>query len=102
LSIELFNILSILSIFLLYQAATQRELIIGKTGRNGQHYNWLFLPVLPLMMQLESAALQYALEQISERKRYVFLAKALNKIGFDTLGVGIAKSSNAHFLFSLF
>jgi RNA polymerase sigma factor (sigma-70 family) len=44
------------------------------------------LDELPMMMQLESEALQYALEQIGERERYVFLARALDGISFDTLG----------------
>lgn len=44
------------------------------------------LAELPLMMQLESAALQYALEQISERERYVFFARVLDGISFDMLG----------------
>ncbi|WP_148509881.1 sigma-70 family RNA polymerase sigma factor [Hungatella hathewayi] len=44
------------------------------------------LDEMPLMMQLESAALQYALEQISERERYVFLARALDGTGFEELG----------------
>lgn len=47
---------------------------------------------LPLLMQLESNALKSALEQLSERERYVFLVRALDEAGFEelavTLGIG--------------
>lgn len=47
---------------------------------------------LPLLMQLESNALKSALEQLSKRERYVFLARALDEADFEelavTLGIG--------------
>lgn len=44
------------------------------------------LEQLPMMMQLESAALQSALGQISERERYVFLSRILEGLSFEELG----------------
>lgn len=66
---------------------TRYELLVE--DNTYQTEGWMekdMLDELPLMMQLESAALQYALEQISERERYVFLARTLDGISFDTLG----------------
>ena len=44
------------------------------------------LDELPLLIQLENVALQCALEQISERERYVFMARVLDGISFEELG----------------
>uniref|UniRef100_UPI0035224B25 sigma-70 family RNA polymerase sigma factor n=1 Tax=Enterocloster clostridioformis TaxID=1531 RepID=UPI0035224B25 len=44
------------------------------------------LDELPLMIQMENVALQCALEQISERERYVFMARVLDGISFEELG----------------
>lgn len=44
------------------------------------------LKELPLLMQLESNALTYALNHISEREKYVFLARVLYDISFEELG----------------
>lgn len=46
------------------------------------------LDELPLLIQLENVALQCALEQISERERYVFMARVLDGISFEELGLG--------------
>ena len=43
------------------------------------------LDELPLMIQMENVALQCALEQISERERYVFMARVLDGISFEEL-----------------
>lgn len=40
---------------------------------------------LPLSMQLESNALLYALKEINERDRYVFLARVLDGKSFESL-----------------
>ena len=45
------------------------------------------LDELPLLIQMENVALQCALEQISERERYVFMARVLDGISFEELGV---------------
>ena len=44
------------------------------------------LDELPLLIQMENVALQCALEQISERERYVFMARVLDGISFEELG----------------
>ncbi|RFZ77583.1 sigma-70 family RNA polymerase sigma factor [Lacrimispora amygdalina] len=66
---------------------TRYELLVeDDTYQAGGWMEKDILDELPLMLQLESAALQYALEQISERERYVFLARGLYGISFNTLG----------------
>lgn len=42
---------------------------------------------LPLFMQMECDVLKSALEQLSERERYVFLARALDEADFEELAV---------------
>ena len=44
------------------------------------------LDELPLLIHLENVALQCALEQISERERYVFMSRVLDGISFEELG----------------
>ena len=40
---------------------------------------------LPVLMQLEDSALLCALKELSERERYIFLARALDGQGFEVL-----------------
>ncbi len=40
---------------------------------------------MPLFMQLESNALLYALKEINERERHVFLARVLDEKSFESL-----------------
>ena len=40
---------------------------------------------LPVLMQLEDSALLCALKELSERERYIFLARALDGKGFEVL-----------------
>lgn len=40
---------------------------------------------LPILMQLEDSALLYALKEISERERYIFLERVLDGKSFETL-----------------
>ena len=40
---------------------------------------------LPILMQLEDSALLHALKELSERERYIFLARALDRKSFDVL-----------------
>lgn len=47
------------------------------------------LSELPLFMQLERDSLKDALEQISERERYVFLAHVLEEASFEELAVAL-------------
>lgn len=47
---------------------------------------------LPLWEKIESGALLYALKQLDERERYVFLARALDKRPFDVIGVQLGLS----------
>ena len=47
---------------------------------------------LPLWENIESGALLYALKQIDERERYVFLARVLDKRPFDVIGVQLGLS----------
>lgn len=47
---------------------------------------------LPLWEQIESSALLYALKQLDERERYVFLARVLDKRPFDIIGVQLGLS----------
>lgn len=66
---------------------TRFELLVeDDTYQFGRQEVTDLLNELPLMLQLESASLQYALEQISKRERYVFLARVLENIGFEELG----------------
>lgn len=44
---------------------------------------------LPLFMQLENDTLKDALEQISEREQYVFLAHVLEEASFEELAVAL-------------
>jgi len=68
----------------------QRDYVIKKNQRI--RYEFLMeddtdiLDELPLMIQMENVALQCALEQISERERYVFMARMLDGISFEELG----------------
>lgn len=39
----------------------------------------------PILMQLEDSALLHALKELSERERYIFLARALDGKSFDVL-----------------
>ena len=41
---------------------------------------------------IESSALLYALKQLDERERYVFLARVLDKRPFDVIGVQLGLS----------
>lgn len=41
---------------------------------------------LPVLMQLEDSALLLALKELSERERYIFLARTLDGTGFEELG----------------
>lgn len=66
---------------------TRFELLVeDDTYRFGCQEETDLLNELPLMLQLESASLQYALEQINERERYVSLARVLDGTGFEELG----------------
>ena len=47
---------------------------------------------LPLWENIESGALLYALKQLDERERYVFLAHVLDKRPFDVTGVQLGLS----------
>ena len=47
---------------------------------------------LPLWEKIESSALLYALKQLDERERYVFLAHVLDKRPFDVIGVQLGLS----------
>ena len=47
---------------------------------------------LPLWENIESGALLYALKQLDERERYVFLARVLDKRPFDVIGVQLGLS----------
>ena len=47
---------------------------------------------LPLWENIESGALLYALKQLDERERYVFLAHVLDKRPFDVIGVQLGMS----------
>ena len=47
---------------------------------------------LPLWENIESGALLYALKQLDERVRYVFLAHVLDKRPFDVIGVQLGLS----------
>ena len=47
---------------------------------------------LPLWEKIESGALLYALKQLDERERYVFLARVLDKRPFDVIGVKLGLS----------
>ena len=47
---------------------------------------------LPLWENIESGALLYALKQLDERERYVFLAHVLDKRLFDVIGVQLGLS----------
>lgn len=47
---------------------------------------------LPLWEKIESSALLYALKQLDERERYVFLARVLDKRPFDMIGVQLGLS----------
>ena len=47
---------------------------------------------LPLWEKIESGALLYALKQLDERERYVFLARVLDKRPFDVIGVQLGLS----------
>ncbi len=47
---------------------------------------------LPLWENIESGALLYALKQLDERERYVFLAHVLDKRPFDVIGVQLGLS----------
>ena len=47
---------------------------------------------LPLWEKIESSALLYALKQLDERERYVFLARVLDKHPFDVIGVQLGLS----------
>ena len=40
---------------------------------------------LPVLMQLEDSALLHALRELSERERYIFLARAVDGKSFETL-----------------
>lgn len=40
---------------------------------------------LPVLMQLEDSALFHALKELSERERYIFLARALDGKSFESL-----------------
>lgn len=40
---------------------------------------------LPALMQLEDSAILQALKELSERERYIFLARVLDGKGFETL-----------------
>lgn len=53
---------------------------------------------LPLWENIESGALLYALKQIDERERYVFLARVLDKRPFDVIGVQLGLSYPPHSL----
>lgn len=47
---------------------------------------------LPLMMQLEDNTLFFALKSLSEKERRVFLARVLDRKGFDVLAVELGLS----------
>ncbi|MCM1561440.1 MAG: sigma-70 family RNA polymerase sigma factor [Butyrivibrio sp.] len=47
---------------------------------------------LPLIMQLESEPLFYALKSLNERERHVFLAKVLDEKKFHTLAIELGMS----------
>ena len=47
---------------------------------------------LPLWEKIESSALLYALKQLDERERFVFLAHVLDKRPFDVIGVQLGLS----------
>ena len=47
---------------------------------------------LPLWEKIESSALLYALKQLDERERYVFLARVLDKRPFDVIGMQLGLS----------
>ena len=47
---------------------------------------------LPLWENIESGALLYALKQLDERERYVFLAHVLDKRPFDVIGMQLGLS----------
>ena len=47
---------------------------------------------LPLWENIESGALLYALKQLDERERYLFLAHVLDKRPFDVIGVQLGLS----------
>ena len=47
---------------------------------------------LPLWEKIESGALLYALKQLDERERYVFLARVLDKCPFDVIGMQLGLS----------
>ena len=47
---------------------------------------------LPLWEKIESGALLYALKQLDERERYVFLAHVLDKRPFDVIGMQLGLS----------
>ena len=47
---------------------------------------------LPLWEKIESSALLYALKQLNERERYVFLARVLDKRPFDVIGTQLGLS----------
>ena len=47
---------------------------------------------LPLWEKIESGALLYALKQLDERERYVFLARVLDKRPFDVIGMQLGLS----------
>ena len=47
---------------------------------------------LPLWENIESGALLYALKQLDERERYVFLARVLDKRPFDVIGMQLGLS----------
>ena len=56
---------------------------------------------LPVLMQLEDSALLCALKELSERERYIFLARALDGKGFEVLaeetGMGYKGVSAAYY-----
>lgn len=47
---------------------------------------------LPLFMRLESDSLIYALKQLTEKERYVFLERVLNEVSFEKMALELGLS----------
>ena len=56
---------------------------------------------LPVLMQLEDSALLHALRELSERERYIFLARAVDGKSFETLaeetGMGYKGAASVYY-----
>lgn len=61
------------------------ECLVEDIGAEQEYSEQEIFDELPLLMQLENDALLYALKEINERERYVFLSRVLDEKNFETL-----------------